>query len=492
MLDSKYELHDISAPPSQRRQSLGSGGESGCSLLYGDSKDRSVEERALVWKIDLHIIPLVCIIDFLQFLDKSAINYAALMGLKEDIGLTPNQYDVIASLFYLGYFCYQIPNNYCLQYVRIGRYMGILLIVWGSILAATAACKTYSQLAAMRFLLGFAEAGIYPSLILLISTMYRRAEQTWRLGIFWLCNGFALAIGGLIGYGAGHLNGGGLHAWQWFMIILGGVTVLVGIFTYFFLIDDPRSLRWHHNAEEQIMVDERIRDNAVVRTSHVKYDQIWEALKESRFWCFCLISFLANMQNGALTNYSAQITESFGYQDLDAILLQIPTGVADIIYICVAAWVTTKTGQTIYVGCACLIGTGTGLLLLEFIPLQKAKLAGLYLCWGYAAAYVMLVATTTANVSGYTKKIFYNGMSMIFYTIGNFVGPFLMNMTEDGAPVNGLLGYVIADFLAVALFLFTRWQMHQINEKRLREPSVSCNEEDDITDAQDPNFIYRL
>lgn len=70
----------------------------------------------------------------------------------------------------------------------------------------------------MRFLLGFFEAGIYPSLTLLVSTFYRRSEQLSRLGAFWICNGVALFAGGLVSYGISHMeNVGGLKAWQWYL-----------------------------------------------------------------------------------------------------------------------------------------------------------------------------------------------------------------------------------------------------------------------------------
>ncbi|KAI9005507.1 major facilitator superfamily domain-containing protein [Phycomyces nitens] len=491
---SKYPLETL--PSNRNRDSFTSLNESDSSLIYNNKHERpiSVEERALVRKIDWCVLPLICLVNFLQFLDKSAINYANALGLQADTGLVGDQYSTVVSLFYLGYLCYQIPNNYLLQHIQIGRYIGILLVVWGTILASTASADNFAHLAALRFLLGFAEGGIYPCLILLVSTLYRRSEQTSRLGAFWLCNGVALCAGGFISYGIGKIPYIlGLHPWRWCMIILGSVTVLVGFICFFFLIDDPRSLKWRHNAEEQILVEERIRDNAVVRTTKVNYAQIKEALTESRLWCFCLISFLLNIQNGALTNFSTTITQGFGFTNLDAILLQTPTGLVDVFYIVTAAYVSQRTGQSIYVACCCIFCTAVGLVVLEFTPVDKYKLIGFYICWGYAAAYVMLLSSTTMNVSGFTKKIFYNGMIMIFYTAGNFTGPYTLVASQAPNYIGGMMGYVGGDILAIILFLFVRWRMVKINKRRLSEPvSESTNVDEDMTDKQDENFIYRL
>lgn len=97
------------------------------------------------------------------------------------------------------------------------------------------------------------------------------------------------------------------------MIILGVTTILMGIVTFFFLIDSPKSTALKLNAEQQILVEERTRDNATVRTAKIKSDHIWEALKEIRFWCFSFTCLFINLQNGAMTIYNGQITESFGF-----------------------------------------------------------------------------------------------------------------------------------------------------------------------------------
>jgi MFS family permease len=109
-----------------------------------------------------------------------------------------------------------LPNNYFLQKIPVGRYLSVIILLWGTVLACTALGNNFSQITAMRFLLGFFEAGVYPSLTLLVSTFYRRHEQAARLGAFWLCNGFALVVGGLITYGISEMGDAlGIDRWRW-------------------------------------------------------------------------------------------------------------------------------------------------------------------------------------------------------------------------------------------------------------------------------------
>ncbi|KAI8377442.1 major facilitator superfamily domain-containing protein [Radiomyces spectabilis] len=461
---------------------------------YNDQdQPMSTEEKALVRKIDFYIMPIVCIINCLQFIDKSTLNYVS-APLTQDLELVGNQFSLLGSIFYLGYLLFQVPNNYMLQRVNIGRYIGVLVAIWGAVLACSAAGKTFSQMAALRFLLGFFEAGIYPSLTLLISTFYRRSEQIARLGAFWLCNGIALVVGGLISYGILAMpNTLGLHHWQWIMIILGSITAFMGLFCFFFLIDNPKSRALGLNAEQEILVEERTRDNAVVRTTMIKRDQIIEAMKEIRFWCFCVACLLINLQNGAITIYNTQITAGFGFSGLEAVLLSIGAGGAVVISICIAVYIVQKTKQTLYTAVGLLVIDIIGLILLEVIPPLRVKLVGFYLSWTYCAAYVLLVSSITNNVSGYTKKIFYNGILMVFYTLGNFCGPLMMNSSPAPSYLGAMVGYIVANFVAAILLLIARWRMAIVNQRRLTTSSaIMTNVEDDLSDVQDPNFIYRL
>lgn len=200
-----------------------------------------------------------------------------------------------------------------IQKLPLRRYIGTIIILWGIVLLLTYKASSFAQLAGIRFLLGFFEAGVYPCCIMLISSMYRRNEQAGRIGLVYICNGVAMALGGFIGYGVGYINAGGLSPWQWIMIILGAVTIVFGFISFFFMVDSPRSNVLRLTPEEEKAVEDRMRDNAVVYSKEIKMSHIYEALKEPRLYVFCLCAMLINFQNSALSNFMALITKGFGF-----------------------------------------------------------------------------------------------------------------------------------------------------------------------------------
>lgn len=98
-------------------------------------------------------------------------------------------------------------------------------------------------------------------------------------------------------------------------------------------------------------------------------------------------------------------------------LLSVGSGGADIIFIIIAVMVAKRTGETLLTACGLMFVDLIGLILLQVIPAMRVKLVGFYMVWSYCAAYVLMIASVSNNISGYTKKIFYNGSLMIFYTV---------------------------------------------------------------------------
>lgn len=227
-----------------------------------------------------------------------------------------------SGLFYFGYLAFQIPNNFLMQRLPISKYMGVILVVWGVSFGCTALASNFGVLAALRVILGFFEACTYPCMFLLISMFYRRHEQVLYFSYMFLANAFATSFGGLIAFGIGYMQGlNGLSAWQYSYIIWGVITCALGVLTFFFLPDQPKSRWFRLTPEEHVIVDQRAKDNGMAADTKFNINHIYEGLKDPRFYCYCALSFLCNLQNGSITIFSSQIIQEIGFTVSNFILL---------------------------------------------------------------------------------------------------------------------------------------------------------------------------
>ena len=118
-----------------------------------------VRLRKLLWKIDLNVLPLLAAVYFLQFLDKTTLSYAAVMGIRKDTHLKGQDYSNCAMMFYIGLLAAEFPTQFLAQKVaRLAKYLGINVMIWGFILGCHAACNSYASLMVVRTLLGIFES----------------------------------------------------------------------------------------------------------------------------------------------------------------------------------------------------------------------------------------------------------------------------------------------------------------------------------------------
>ncbi|KAI8645526.1 major facilitator superfamily domain-containing protein [Parasitella parasitica] len=458
---------------------------------------KSEAENKFVRKMNIRFIPFVCLILFLQFIDKSTLSIVAIIPeFFADTGINRDQYAWCNSIFYLGYLCMQLPNNFMMQKFPISKYIGIMLLLWGAVLFCMCFAHNFGQLAGLRFLLGFFESTTYPCIFLLIATMYRRSEQVVWFGIMFVSNNLSTVIGNSAAVGILKMPTVGFFSpWKWALVIYGSLTMAAGVVYFFFMPDRPDSRWFNLTEEEKLIVEDRARDNAVVPNRKIKMDQIIEALKEPRLYCYCLISMFVNFQNGALTSFNTLIISDLGFSSTETILLAMPYAVVIVIMIFITTYLSKRYSEVIYVAMGACVMSIVGLTLLIAIPSGGVKLMGIYLSGGCTPSYVLLQASIASNVSGYTKKIFYTAGNLVFYTIGNFVGPLLLRDKEAPRYFTGMAVYIAANVLSIILFAYVRTVYVQANKRRHLDKNVNIaalpDGLEDITDVQNEHFVYR-
>jgi MFS transporter, ACS family, tartrate transporter len=201
-------------------------------------------EERVVGQVIGRLIPFVFLCYVVAYLDRVNIGFAA-ADMQEDLGLSDEVYGFGAGLFFLGYFLFEIPSNLILERVGARLWIARIMFVWGLISMATVWVKDVPTFYALRVLLGVAEAGFFPGMVLYL-TYWIPARQRARAGaLFMTAAPVSMMIGAPVSEALLKLDGvAGLHGWQWLFLVEGLPAVLLGVVALFYLTDRPEKARW--------------------------------------------------------------------------------------------------------------------------------------------------------------------------------------------------------------------------------------------------------
>jgi ACS family tartrate transporter-like MFS transporter len=206
-------------------------------------------EKAAMRKVYLRLLPLTMLMYFLCYIDRINVSFAALT-MNKDIGLTAAAYGFSSTAFYVGYVLFEVPSNLVMDKVGARLWLARIMVTWGLISAATAAVVGPTSFWLVRFLLGAGEAGLFPGTILLFTYWFPDAYRGRIIGTFTLALPVSVALGAPISTAILGMDGVlGVKGWQWVYILEAVPTVIVGLFVFFAMSDNPKSAKWLNAAE---------------------------------------------------------------------------------------------------------------------------------------------------------------------------------------------------------------------------------------------------
>lgn len=213
----------------------------GAQVVQGAQAYERTVPRKVMWRL----IPLLILIYMMAHLDRVNVSFAALT-MNEDLGFSNQVYGLGASLFFLGYFLFEVPSNMLLERFGARRVIFVIMMVWGSVSAAMSLVWSPLSFYVMRFILGVAEAGLYPGIILYLTYWFRPQERATAVALFALALAFASLLGSpLSGAILDTTQGlGGLASWQWLFLLEGLPTLALAVFVLGYLADRPAQAKW--------------------------------------------------------------------------------------------------------------------------------------------------------------------------------------------------------------------------------------------------------
>ncbi|MCQ1569322.1 MFS transporter [Neorhizobium galegae] len=221
-----------------------------------------VQEKELISKIVWRLMPFLGILYLIAYIDRQNVSYAKL-EMVGALGMSEYAYGLGASLFFIGYFLFEVPSNLFLTRFGASRWFARIMITWGIVTVALAYTQNATMFYILRFLLGVAEAGFFPGVLYLLTLWFPKDYRGRMVGLFMIFSALANAVGAPIGGMLLDLNGLlGHEGWQWVFLATGIPAVLAGIVTFFYLDDTPEKAKFLTEDEKRWLRDRLARENS--------------------------------------------------------------------------------------------------------------------------------------------------------------------------------------------------------------------------------------
>ncbi|PVH76097.1 allantoate permease [Cadophora sp. DSE1049] len=500
--DQKQTVERIEDAPKQPPNARGKDRAAG---LLSNSTERVVlseaDNKRILRKIDLTILPIMLGVYFLQQLDKSTLSYASVFGLVEDANLKGEDYSWLGSIVYIAQLVMQPLIAYVLVKLPTGKFAGAMVFCWGAVLSCMAVAHNFQGLFAARFFLGCFEASVGPTFLAITTMWWRRSEQTNRNAAWYAMNGVTNILGSLLSYGFGHINSSTLHSYQIIFLACGLLTVVFSVIVFVFMPDSPVEAKFL-NEHDKVLAVERLRANqmGVVSTTW-KWEHVTESMMDLKTWFWFALIFSISIPSGGITTFGPLIISSFGFDKFKTILLNMPFGAVQIIATMGGAWLATrfkKKGPVLALLCIPPIIGIVMLLCLHHTPGNRGPLlVGYYLISFYPGISPLIYSWSSQNTAGETKKKTTTAMLFIGQSAGNIIGPHLYTVAEKPLYRRGLISNLVLFVLLVILVILTTLYLMFLNKKHatrrvqvgksavIADRSMMTTEERAVSDAVD-------
>lgn len=283
------------------------------------------DEAKTIQKLRMRIIPFVFVLYVISFLDRTNIGFAALTMNKE-LAITSQQFGLVAGIFFFGYFLFEIPSNLLLHKIGARIWIARILITWGLLAMLTGLVHSVHQLYAVRFLLGLAEAGYFPGIVLYLTYWFRQRDQAQMIALFLTGIPVTSILGSPVsGFILDHAHWLSMGSWRWLLILEGVPAVVCGVLTYFLLPNRPAEAKFLNQEEKDWIAAELAREEGEKLASH-KISAL-QAVMNRRVWHLGFIGFTLNIGMYGMNFWMPQLVKSLSSgisNSLIGLLVMIP------------------------------------------------------------------------------------------------------------------------------------------------------------------------
>ncbi|TKX18555.1 MFS transporter-like protein 175 [Elsinoe australis] len=453
-------------------------------------------ERKLMTKVDLRVIPFLCILYLLAFLDRVNISNANVFGLSTELRLNTTEFSNALVIFFVPYILFEIPSNILLKKFKPHVWLSICMFGFGLVTLIQGFVVNYSGLLATRFFLGLFETGMFPGCFYLIGMWYKRSEAQKRYSFFFSSTTLAGAFGGLLAAAIGKMEGiQGYRGWRWIFILEGLLTCVIS-FAFFFCIPDfPEEAKWL-TEEERAYISARLRadQGKSARERKITGKDVLNVFKDIKVWLGGLMYFGLIVPAYGYAYFSPGIIRSYGYSPIQTQLHSVPPWAVAFGFSMIMAYLSDKTRHRF---AFTMIGTFIGVagfgILVSVFNNRSLQYAALFLVtMGTYSTMPIIVCWFNMNLGGHHRRSVGSAWQISFGNIGGIIAVYAF--TDPPRYVRGYaigLGFTaLAIVSCIAYFICCRWQ-NRSRDKTPTDVGLTEYEKTELGDMS-PEYRYQL
>ena len=416
----------------------------------------SVADRARR-RITYRLLPYLFILYIVAFLDRVNISYAAL-EMTKDLGFTAEVMGFGAGIFFFGYCLLEIPGCLLVETWSARGWIARIMISWGILAVLMGFVHTANHFYWLRFLLGAAEAGFFPGVIVYLSHWFRYEDRAKAMAMFMAAIPLSNVIGAPISGLILGINWFGLAGWRWIFILEGAPAIILGVVTIFYLTDRPEQAKWL-SAEEREWITHELEQEKLAKQSARQF-RLWDALRHRELILMVLGYFFAVTSGyGFILWLPTIIKEASGVSNLTVTLITALPHCVALAAMLFVGWSSDRTRERRYHTALPMIAVGLGLLLSAITQNNVIILVGM-LCLAAAGVNSFLPAFWSLPTSYLTGSVaaFAIGLINSLGNLGGFTGPYVVGYlnTATNSFYGGLLYLSLSAFLAASFILMLR------------------------------------
>jgi len=438
-------------------------------MSNSESEPRSSEsvELRTTRRITRRLMPFLILLFIIAFIDRANVSYAGL-EMTKDLGFDPAVFGFGAGIFFIGYFLLEIPGSLMVEKWSARKLLARIMISWGILATVMGFIQTSTHFYIARFLLGMAEAGFFPGVIVYLSHWFRYRDRAKAVAMFMsaipLSNIFGAPVSGLI-LGVNWL---GLAGWRWVFILEGIPAVIFGVVTIFYLTDKPREAKWLAEDEREWIVAELEREKAFRKS--IRTYGVLEALRQRNVILLALAYFCGVTTAYGFVFWLPTILKGLsGYTNLQVSAISALPYCAGFVTMLAVGWSSDRSRERRWHTVLPLL-TVTGGLFLSAVANENGNMflavamfcvagAGIY---GYLPAFWSLPAMFLTEAAAAASI----GMINSVGNLGGFVGPYIVGylVKATGSFYGGIVYLSCSAFIAALLVLAVHRSIHNADQ----------------------------